>query len=366
MNAQNLSPNSTGSFTYTPQSPLENQTVEVFYHIPDGDISTMPILMSFHGAGRNADDYRDYWINIANANNFMVFAPEFSQDNFPGGDRYQLANIFDDGDNPSPSTFNNENEWTFSIIDPLFEIIKADISGIQEVYDAWGHSGGAQFLHRFVTYLPNSQLNMAVCSNAGWYTVPEFSIDFPYGLQSSELANNVLISAFSKKLIVHLGQDDTDPNAPGLRHNMVVDDQQGTFRLERGQYYFETSQTTAENLNADFNWEKHEIANIGHQAHLMANDAFQYLALETLSVPSNDFIKFRIYPNPSETNIVYVTFTTNNLEKGRAIIFDTSGKIILDKELDSHHLDVSHLNSGIYFLKISQGSNSQIKKLIIK
>ena len=94
---QNLKPNITGSFIYTPASPLNTKSIKVFYHIPNGDIKTMRILMSFHGASRNASDYRDYWIKMANDNGFMVFAPEFSDVNYPTADKYQTANIFIDG-----------------------------------------------------------------------------------------------------------------------------------------------------------------------------------------------------------------------------------------------------------------------------
>jgi hypothetical protein len=54
----------TGSFTFTPQALLNRNPLEVFYHIPDGDITTMPMLMSIHGASRNGESYRDYWIQM--------------------------------------------------------------------------------------------------------------------------------------------------------------------------------------------------------------------------------------------------------------------------------------------------------------
>ena len=118
--------------------------------------------------------------------------------------------------------------YTFlRIIDQLFDFIKIEIGGNQSTYNAWGHSAGAQFLHRFIFYLPDSKLNIAVCSNAGWYTVPESAVAFPYGLLESQLSNVNLISAFSKKLYVHLGDADTDPNSSSLRHNDIVDEQQG-------------------------------------------------------------------------------------------------------------------------------------------
>ena len=281
--SQNLTPNTTGSFTYVPSGALSSKSIKVFYHIPNGDITTMPILMSFHGAERNADDYRDYWIAMANSNQFMVFAPEFSENNFPGGDAFNLANIFDDGDNPTKSSFNPTNEWTFSILDPLFENIKTAVSGTQQKYNAWGHSAGAQFLQRFVMYMPNSKADIVVCSNSGWYTVPDFSVNFPYGLKNGELSTTDLTAAFSKKVIVHLGKNDTDPNSSGLRHNTIVDNQQGTNRFVRGQYFFATSQTKAQEMNTTFNWEKDEVANVDHNGQLIANDALKHILKSTLS-----------------------------------------------------------------------------------
>ena len=136
-------------------------------------------------------------------------------------------------------------------------------------------------MHRFVFYLPDSKLNIAVCSNAGWYTVPESGVVFPYGLLESQLSNSNLISAFSKKLYVHLGDADTDPNSSSLRHNDIVDEQQGLNRLVRGRYFFETSQEKAESLNATFNWEKTpEVSGVGHDHTAMALDALQYILEE--------------------------------------------------------------------------------------
>ena len=272
-----INENTTGSFDFSPEPPLNLAPIKVFYHIPTGDLKKMPILMAFHGAGRNASAQRNYWIQLANANGFMVIAPEFSDANYPGlGDDYLMANIFDDGDNPSAASFNSSDEWTFSSLDPLFEAIKTAVSGSQEKYSAWGHSAGAQFLHRFVTYLPNSKLDVAVCSNAGWYTVPESTVSFPYGILNGQLPEEDLTAAFSKKLIVHLGQNDTNPDG-GVRRNSVVDAQQGIQRLERGRYYFNTSRTQAQNRGNSFNWELKEVSNIGHDEALMASDAFQFL-----------------------------------------------------------------------------------------
>lgn len=355
---QNLSANTTGLFTYIPEVPLNNKNIRVFYHIPNGDISKMPILFSFHGANRNAEDYRDYWVSMANANGFMVFSPEFSSSNFSGGDAYNLANIFVDGDNPSPQTFNPQNEWTFSIIDPLFEYIKSDISGTQEKYNAWGHSAGSQFLQRFVLYLPESKLDIAVCSNAGWYTVPENSVDFPYGINKGQLPNTNIEKAFAKKVYVHLGKNDNNPNASGLRRNAVVDAQQGTHRLERGQYFFNTSKAVSQNLNYTFHWEKIEVNNVAHNAQQMANSALQYILQNNLSV--SDEIKpeeILIYPNPVKDKLII----QSNKDLGILKIFSIHGKLIKSFQ-NKKEISVKNLSSGIYILHV----NNQLIKFIIQ
>jgi hypothetical protein len=312
---QALLPNTTGSFVYTPTGPLSTKPITVYYHIPNGNISTMPILLSFHGDDRDGSNYRDYWISMANANGFMVFAPEYSDANYPGGDGYQLGNVFVDGDNPSLATYNPENEWTFSTVDPLFESIKTRVSGSQATYDAWGHSGGAQFLQRFRLYLPNSKMNTAICSNAGWYTVPETGIDFPYGIDKSELTTTNFTDAFPKRLIVHLGQNDTDPNSPGLRHNPTVDNQQGLNRLDRGRYFYTESLAYAQSISSTFNWQKQEVAGVGHDPQLMANNALTYLFQSNSNAISSTTLDggFENQPNslPGGTGGILVISPTN-------------------------------------------------------
>lgn len=361
-----LNPNTTGSFIFKPQAPLNRNPLEVFYHIPDGDITTMPILMSLHGAGRNGESYRDYWIQMANEHGFIVIAPEFTTENYPGlGDNYNMSNIFDDGDNPSLETFNDKSEWTFSTLDPLFDYVKVAASNIRETYNAWGHSGGAQFLHRFVTYLPNSKLDIAVCSNAGWYTVAENGVSFPYGIDNGQLPTTDLITAFSKKLIVHLGKNDTNSDSStGIRRNGVVDAQQGIHRFERGQYFFNTSQATAQNMEVTFNWEKHEVAGIGHQAQLMANDALQYFLPNFLSVGKiENKSAMKIYPNP--TNIGQVTIDSAENGYISVQVYDVLGKQVKKETLTSKVFSVLDLTPGLYIMQINQNGFFTTKKLLI-
>ena len=365
-----LAPNTTGYFVYTPDDPLGSKPITVYYHIPNGDRSTMPVLFSFHGEERNASDYRDYWISMADANGFMVFAPEFSLANFSSGDGYQMGNVFVNGDSPSLATLNPTNEWTFSIIDPLFESIKSTVSGTQQTYDAWGHSAGAQFLHRFRFYLPNSKMKTAICSNAGWYTVPESTIDFPYGINKGQLSNSDLTIPFSKKLIVHLGLDDIDPNSSGLRHNTTVDNQQGLYRLERGRYFFTKSQSISNILNYSFNWEKQEVAGVGHDAQLMANDALKYLKSSFLSI-NNGFqeqlgkiFSATAYPNPSDKDFT-LKVSNGDFEFK---VYNLEGKLMEArqvKQTQSAKIGAEY-PASIYHVIVIQDKQIKVLKLIKK
>ena len=303
----------------------------------------MPIVFSFHGSGRNGDDYRDLWIDMANQHGFMIFAPEFSSSNYPGlGDNYLMGNVFEDGDNPAQSEFNDPSEWTFSTIDPLFEYIKSNVLGTQTFYNAWGHSGGAQFLHRFALFVPNSKLGVAVCSNAGWYTVPETGVDYPYGislpfgpvdqdlfdfLQSPSNDLNInLDQFFSKSLIIHLGTNDTDPNSSGLRHNTEVDNQQGLTRYVRGQYFFSSSQSKAEDLNIEFNWERHDVPGASHQSQVMANDALQFILNSPLSSQNPSALSaLKFYPNPVSSN--YIRFNHPLQSPVSVTVYDVLGAV---------------------------------------
>ena len=83
----------------------------------------------------------------------------------------------------------------------------------------------------------------------------------------------------------------------------------------------------------------------------------------TLSSNTQEISKLRLLPNP--TNKGYVQIYRNDQSLISVQIFDVFGKQLSTTDLTDNKLDVSHLNSGVYFLKISQGNASGTKKLVI-
>ena len=205
-------------------------------------------------------------------NNFIVIVPEFSEANFPGGDQYNLGNVYVDGDNPTANTLNPESEWAFSVIEPLFDYVKTQLGNTNNTYKIFGHSAGAQFAHRFLMFKPNNRAVKTVLSAAGWYTFPDLTIGFPYGFNNSILQNSSRDIFLSKIITVQIGENDNNPNASGLRRNEIVD-MQGTNRLDRAVNFFDFCEQSAQALNIDFNWSFSLRPNANHDYTSAAQDA---------------------------------------------------------------------------------------------
>jgi pimeloyl-ACP methyl ester carboxylesterase len=253
----------TGVFTYTDYPPLSDKPIRVFYHVPDSISPQSPVLFVFHGADRNAAAYRNAWIEYADQYGIMVFAPEFNTTHYPGGDMYNLGNVFVDGDNPSPATLNEESSWTFSLIEPLFQHIRLAMQSNRQTYDVYGHSAGGQFAHRLLMLKPDNSLGRVIASASGWYTVPDGAIDFPYGIGQSPIASFDLGELFAHDLIIMVGEEDNDPNSAGLRHNAQAD-QQGLHRVERAMHFYSRGQEIAARSGSNFRWRYLSLPRIGH------------------------------------------------------------------------------------------------------
>ncbi|MDC3242071.1 T9SS type A sorting domain-containing protein [Flavobacteriaceae bacterium] len=74
--------------------------------------------------------------------------------------------------------------------------------------------------------------------------------------------------------------------------------------------------------------------------------------------------KFSVFPNP--TNLGYVNITSTNGGTINAKVFDILGKKVIDASFENNRLDVNQLKTGIYIIKMTQGTNSTTKKLVIE
>ena len=275
-NNSNIILSGTNSFIFDQYSNLGNKTVEVFYHIPPQSSINTPILFIVHGADRNALQARDVLINEANEKDFIIISPEFNVVHFTGGDAFNLANIYVDGDNPTPQTLNNKEDWTTSIIDPIFDLFRSSTGNTNLNYDLIGFSAGGQFAHRFLIFNQSEKCNRIIAISSGWYTTLDQNISFPYGVKDSPLDNNNLPNLLSKELTILIGENDNDSNASGLRRNSIVD-LQGINRFTRANYFYNLAENKSIEIGCSFNWNFSTLQNVGHQLSPLAIYATEIL-----------------------------------------------------------------------------------------
>lgn len=254
----------TQSFTYTGHLPLQDKPIEVYYHIPESAHSTSPVLFAFHGAGREGEYSRNALVNKADDYGVILIAPTFSDQFYPGSDRYNLGNVFEDGDRPSSTTLNTPTEWTFAVIEPLFDYFTGQIGSEETSYDLYGHSAGGQFVHRLILLNSGLRFNRAVPAASGWYTVPDTAITFPYGIDEAPVDLLSLYELFGRRVHVLVGEDDDDPSSAGLRHNSQAD-AQGLNRVDRAIHFYNRSGEIASVAKQTFRWRFHLVPDVAHE-----------------------------------------------------------------------------------------------------
>lgn len=242
----------------------KGHSIQVWYYKPEGFSVNSQILFVMHGTKRNALDYRNQWINYANAHSSLIIAPEFSEANFPGTQFYHYGNLLD-----AEQNIQGFEKTAYHLIDQLFLHIQSMTSSNQQRYDIYGHSAGGQFVHRLVLFGNTTRIRHAIAANSGWYTLPSNQITFPYGLNGSPVKEQDLNKALATSLVILLGEKDKDENHPYLRKTAEAM-RQGKHRLARGKYFYAQGKALATTLNTPFNWRQIQIADAGHSNRLMS------------------------------------------------------------------------------------------------
>lgn len=94
---------------------------------------------------------------------------------------------------------------------------------------------------------------------------------------------------------------------------------------------------------------------------------FQQAYQTMLGNESFDFQKVKIYPNPIENNKILHLEVSDGSELYELQILDSIGKIVKNLSIDSSSdIDLKNLQSGIYFLKLSNYKTSFIQKVIVR
>ena len=254
-----------GSYSYKDKET--GNRMDVWYYKPVGFTPDTPVVIVMHGMNRNGEAYRDSWALHAKTYNFMLLVPEFSKTNFPTSNEYNLGNCYTSG------RLNSKSQWSFTILERIFSDFTQtrERTNIQKYY-LYGHSAGAQFVHRMVLFLPEARIKMAISANAGFYTMPHFSAKWPYGLKGTGMNKETISRYLTFPMIILLGGSDNNPDHPQLNRSEEANEQ-GIHRLERGINFFNFGKTTAEKLNVKFGWKNQIVPRVGHDDRKMSAEA---------------------------------------------------------------------------------------------
>jgi len=257
---------------FTIQSTIAGKQVEqdIYYCGPRRIKNDTRVVIVMHGNQRNAEDYRDAWEDYAEEESLLVLVPEFTDRIFPGSNSYNLAGMVS-----SNGSFQTRSDWAFPLIDNLFLAVKKDQGLESELFYLYGHSAGAQFVHRYAMFANSPRLGLAIAANAGWYTFPTTGVAFPYGVK--DLATHFdAKKAFSTNLIILLGSDDTDPDHKHLRKTEEAL-RQGKTRYTRGKNFYESAKRAAEEGEFKLIWKQHIVPGVGHSNSGMSKAAVEII-----------------------------------------------------------------------------------------
>ncbi|WP_339756039.1 choice-of-anchor L domain-containing protein [uncultured Winogradskyella sp.] len=97
-------------------------------------------------------------------------------------------------------------------------------------------------------------------------------------------------------------------------------------------------------------------------------NTFTSTFVETLSVDTYNSNSFTIFPNPAKDEVT-IQLESANFGNVKINIYDIQGKAILKDinfETNASTIDISNLESGLYFVQLNNGIHKQVKKLVIE
>jgi pimeloyl-ACP methyl ester carboxylesterase len=186
--------------------------------------SSLPPLLALHGISRNAREVDDIFAEAANASGRVVITPNFAADTWPVFQRVTRRI------RPDRALLNLLG--TLRSLSPTFAV----------PFDLFGFSGGAQLAHRFAMLYPELIGDIHLGA-AGWYTAPDLSGAYPYGIDDTDnqqpwgrRMRSGLPAFLSRNITVYVGDQDIERDK-ALRCNTQLDHQQGRNRVERARNY---------------------------------------------------------------------------------------------------------------------------------
>ena len=232
-----------------------------------------PVWFIMHGADRDVDRYIGLAAPVAERHDALAIAIHFSEEDYPEGEDYTLGIYAWDltGGSVLDGPWRAPEDMLYAEVEHVFDRVLASLGGSQPGYYIFGHSAGAQFAHRLLTFLPEHRALVAVAANAGWYTLPVADDPrvhtMPYGLIDGPVDPSELTGLFGTSLVVLLSEHDTTTAATDdLVRGTYAAEAQGKNRLERGHHYYRVGEEQAAARQVELAWRLDIVPGAGHDA----------------------------------------------------------------------------------------------------
>ena len=87
----------------------------------------------------------------------------------------------------------------------------------------------------------------------------------------------------------------------------------------------------------------------------------------SISAQSNSNDGWNVYPNPS-TGALYIVNSNTIKEESQIQVLNSIGQTVFEETISSNYknIDLSKLNNGVYFVKITSDKNTTVKKIILR
>jgi poly(3-hydroxybutyrate) depolymerase len=231
-----------------------------------------PLVIVHHGASRNGDAYRDFWLPSAEQAGLFIVAPELSNAAFPGGNWYNMGALVDDEGHPR-----SRESWIYGLDGRIYSQLLAQ--GVTRVggYAVWGHSAGGQLVHRAMSLGFRNHVIAAVAANSGSYAMPDLAINFPYGLGGLGIDEAGLAGLLAFPLTIMAGEQDIDATTANFPKQSGAMAQGGT-RFARAHAYHDAGQAAARALGAACGWSIIDVPGVAHDGQRMAEAAAPVLS----------------------------------------------------------------------------------------
>ncbi len=196
--------------------------------------------------------------------------------------RRVLHLLYPDALNDADLRLNPRREWAFAVLERVFDELRQRTGMKRNDYLLYGHSAGAQFVHRMVIFQQENRVEAAVAANAGRYTLPDFGQAFSYGLGGVPYTTAALDRAMRRPMAILVGEQDvTGVNLSMSPRSM----EQGENRLERAHTFWLVAREAAKKRDVKLAWQLRVVEGAGHQNAQMVGEAAQALQEMTQATP---------------------------------------------------------------------------------